>query len=180
MAVLYLYFVLAACVAMMAMIRGRSGVRWFLLALFASPLIAGLFVVILPPQEIDFEPGDESLRSRRRMVVPMPNDATIRVVQSRLSTVWPGPYEIFANGAQIGTVDRESAVDFPVPSGQLSIVARDEWGDSRPLRINTSPDRGVEIEIARHGGRFRAAWAMVFGLTDYLTLRQMPATHAVT
>lgn len=51
MAFLYLYFILAACVALMAMIRGRSGLRWFVLGVFATPLIAGLFVVALPPVE---------------------------------------------------------------------------------------------------------------------------------
>jgi len=179
MALLYLYFVLAVCVAMIAMIRGRSGARWFLLAVLASPLIAGLFVVILPPQDMDYE-VDDGARARPREIVPMPNNATIRVVRSRRATERPGPYEIFVNGAQIGTIGRESAVDFPVPSGQLSVVARDDWGDSRPLRIEASPNREVKIEIARHGGRFCAAWAMVFGLSDYLTLRQIPATRAAT
>ena len=42
------WFVLAIVVGVAAGGRGRSGVGWFALALIFSPLIAGLFLLILP------------------------------------------------------------------------------------------------------------------------------------
>ena len=51
MALIYLYFVLAFLVALIAVNRGRIGWRWFLIALFASPLIAGLLVLALPREQ---------------------------------------------------------------------------------------------------------------------------------
>lgn len=45
---LSLWFVAAIVVGVMAGVFGRSGFGWFVLAIFISPLLAGLLVLILP------------------------------------------------------------------------------------------------------------------------------------
>ncbi len=42
-----LYLVLCVLVAIWAANRGRSGLRWFLIGLVISPLLAGIFVWVL-------------------------------------------------------------------------------------------------------------------------------------
>jgi transposase-like protein len=39
-------------------------------------------------------------------------------------------YEIFINGAQVGTIARDAVLDLEVPSGTLTIEARIDWGRS--------------------------------------------------
>jgi hypothetical protein len=48
MFVLLAYFVFAIMVGMAATARGRSGLGWFLLSLFISPLLTILFLLALP------------------------------------------------------------------------------------------------------------------------------------
>src|SRR5207237_5183530 len=120
LALLYLYFALAASVAIMAMIRGRPALVWFLVAVFATPLIAGLLVMALPKLQPAPAMSDESgsVFSSRR--VPMPENSAIRIVRRSRILDPASPYEIFANGARIGTVDRDRYADFRVRRGQVT------------------------------------------------------------
>jgi hypothetical protein len=46
--ILIVWLGLAVLIGVAAHARGRSGVYWFLLALIASPLVAGLFLALMP------------------------------------------------------------------------------------------------------------------------------------
>ena len=70
----YVYFVLAVMVAFMAKIRGRRDWRWFLIALFITPLAAGILVVALPRL-----PPAPLLRSAQEIVGL--SEATLRVIR---------------------------------------------------------------------------------------------------
>src|SRR5579883_2414869 len=56
-------------------------------------------------------------------------------------------YRIYANGAEMGTIARDSILDIKVPCGQVTIEARIDWGRSLPLTIEAMPNRNVEIEV---------------------------------
>lgn len=176
MSLIYLYFVLAILVAMIATLRRRTWWRWLLISLFITPLIAGLLVMALPPNPralaaVEFPPGSapefESL----------PADSTIRII--RMSGYFDRyrPYEIFVNGVRAGIVPHDSVVDFEVPHGELVIEARADRGGSRPLLIEAEPGQRTDVYLARRGGHLRALWADLFGSGNYLALRLRPMAH---
>lgn len=178
MGLIYLYFVLALLVAVIAKIRGRAGWAWFLVALFMSPLIAGLLVLALPRQRAGqwYARWDE--HALPPGVVPMPADSTIRIIRRAGLADEARPCEIFVNGAAVGIVEPDSALDFPVPSGLLTVEARIEWADSRPLTIKTAPGQRVDLELSRRGGPWLALWARAFPTENYLALTQRAFTPA--
>lgn len=51
MAVVFGWFLLAIACGIFADRKGRSGVAWFFIAMLASPLIAGIFLLALPEAE---------------------------------------------------------------------------------------------------------------------------------
>ena len=181
MALLYVYFALAASVAIMAMIRGRPALVWFLVAVFATPLIAGLLVMALPKLQPAPAMSDESgsVFSPRR--VPMPENSAIRIVRPVAIGNFDGTLLVMLTGSvvvqvpAVGTVDRDRAVDFRVPSGQVSVQARDDWGESSPLMIETTPNTLVEIEVAKRP--LQPILAIAFG--NHLTLRRLPGDRAI-
>jgi hypothetical protein len=87
-------------------------------------------------------------------------------------------YKIFINDSEVGTLSRDSVLEIDAPSGALRIDARIDWGRSRPLSINISPGRIVEIEVSNEWSSLLALWAITFGKNNYLTLRQLPAAGA--
>jgi len=173
MELLYLYFVVSFLVAIIASIRGRSGWRWFLIAVFATPLLAGLLVMALPRQ---LPPLEAALRSPP--VVPMPVDSTIRVIRLPSSSDKLRPYRIFINGAEVGEVVDNSIVDFHVPSGELVVEARIDWGASLPLLVELRPGGRVDIDASNRWGPVFGLWAMLFRRRRYLKLIQLPAEPA--
>jgi hypothetical protein len=167
MALIYLYFLLAILIGIIATIRGRSWWRWFLISLFITPLIAGLLVMVLPREhavyalsEYQAEPGDA--------------DCLLRIIRLSNYSERLHPYDIFINGALIGTISRNRVVDFRVPSGTYVIEIRTGRNGSRPLMIETRPDHTVEIEVWNSGGVLRAIWAATLGSGEFLTIRQRP------
>jgi len=167
MALIYLYFMLAFLVALMAINRGRVGWRWFLIALFASPLIAGLLVLALP--------RELAQPLRPRSFVPMPATSMIRIIRPVDNRARPTPFEIFVNGTRVGRILRDGVVDIPVPSGPLAIEARTDWVGSYPLLVETAPRKRIDIELLAPGGALNAFKAFVFGNSGYLKLRQVSA-----
>jgi hypothetical protein len=172
---LLLYAALAACVAMMAMIRGRPGWAWFLRALFFTPFVCGPLVVALPREGGAFLASDEVEREWERLETA-PADSTIRIVRHDAFADRNKPYGIFINGAQVGTVGPDGVADFRVPHGAVLIEARNDWGASRPLKVDTARNHRVDIEVSN---RFRRGWrgfgARLFGSDNPLSLRQLPA-----
>jgi hypothetical protein len=83
-------------------------------------------------------------------------------------------YKIIINGLEVGTITRNAALDIDVPSGPLRIEARIDWGRSRPLLIEPSPNQRIEIEVSNHWGALLAIWAITFGYRSYLALKQLP------
>ena len=45
---IYVYLAVAFLVAIIAMMRGRIGWRWFMASVLLSPLLAGLMLILLP------------------------------------------------------------------------------------------------------------------------------------
>jgi len=165
----YLYFVLSVLVAIMAKIRGRRAWRWFLIALVITPLAAGVLVVALPRQQpLPFA----------HKIVPTLTDCTIRIIRHSGVLDRLRPYVIFVNGVQVGSVARDSVVDFHVPSGRLVIEARTDWAGSRPLTVEVAPLHRIDIEVANTWGPLPALWAMTFRSNSYLTLRELIAVDA--
>ena len=85
-------------------------------------------------------------------------------------------YKISINGAQVGTIARDSVLDLEVPTRPLTIEARIDWGRSRPLTIEARPDQRIEIEVSNHWGALLSLWAITFGFRSYLTLKRLPAS----
>jgi len=56
MELIFFWFLFAIVVAVAAVARGRDGFGWFLLAVFISPLIALLLVLVLPRPNSVFRP----------------------------------------------------------------------------------------------------------------------------
>lgn len=57
--IFFLWLILAALVGVVAGLRGRNGGIWFVLAVYVSPLIAGLLVLALPRIEGQIQPEDD-------------------------------------------------------------------------------------------------------------------------
>ena len=102
---------------------------------------------------------------------------TLRVIRLSSFSERRHPYEIFINGAFIGTLARNRVIEFRVPSGSLVVEVRTGRVGSRPLMVETSPERNVEIEVWNRGGTLRAIWAATLGSDEFLALRQRPAAR---
>jgi hypothetical protein len=100
----------------------------------------------------------------------------LRLVRRSGYADWLRRYKIFINGAQVGTIGRNAVLDLEVPSGPFTIQARVDWGRSRPLTIEATPDRRIEIEVSNHWGALLALWGITFGSRTYLTLKRLPAS----
>jgi hypothetical protein len=176
---LLLYTALAVCVAMMAMIRGRPGRAWFLRALLFTPFICGPLVVALPREGGAFLASDE-LEDDWLVTAASPAaaDATIRVVRHDAVVGPDAPYEIFVNNARVGAIASGGVVDFKVPHGAILVEARNEWGGSTPLTVDTSSGDRIDIQVSnRPAGRLFGFWSRLFGADEYLTLRPLAAAH---
>ena len=175
MELIYLYLLLAVLVAIMAAIRGRPAWLWFLIAVFTTPLIAGLVVMALP-QLANAPVADTRQRELDPPVpqsVPMPCDSTIRIIRPSSFTDRFRPYRILVNGALVGTVHRDSVVDFHVPCGRLVVEACIDWGRSQPVAIETKPRGRVDLEVHNRWGPVFAIAAMIGRSGRYLSLRQV-------
>ncbi|MEJ2432384.1 MAG: hypothetical protein P8Y53_04165 [Pseudolabrys sp.] len=180
MSLIYLYLALAIAVAILAKIRGRPAWLWFLIAVFATPLIGGLVVMALPRLArvaASDEPYQEPYIGGSQ-IVPMPANSTIRVIRLGGFTDRFRPYRIRVNGALVGTVPRNCVVDFHVPSGELVVEACIDWGGSRPLMIETEPGSRVDLEVRNRWGPVLAVGAMIVGARHYLDLRPAPGARA--
>lgn len=167
MALIYLYFLLAILIGIIATTRGRSWWRWFLISLFITPLIAGLLIMVLPSEHavyalFDYQPE------------PRYADCLLRIIRLSNHSERLRPYDVFIDGALIGTISRNRVADFRVPSGTYVIEIRTGRIGSRPLMIETRPDHTVEIEVWNSGGTLRAIWASTLGSDEFLTIRQRP------
>ena len=172
MALVYIYLLGAVLVAMMASIRGRRAWRWFLIALFITPLAAGILVVVLPRL-----PPAPLLPSAGEILEPL-TQSMLRIIRgpSRFDAL--RPYVIYVNDKEIGIVAHDSVVDFPVPSGQLVIEAYCDWAGSPPLTVEIAPFERIDIEVVNPRRPLTAAWAATFRPNSYLWLRRLPAAKA--
>ncbi len=174
MALIYLYVVLAIMVAMIAAIRGRAWWRWLILALLITPLIAGLVVMVIPPEPPASPDSGECGSASPPQIEARVPDSTIRIIRMSGYRDRDRRYEIYVNGVRIGVVPRDSVVDFQVPSGQLVVEARTGRGGSRPLLIDATPEQRIEIEVTRRGGLLPGFLAEAIGSPTYLVLRERP------
>jgi hypothetical protein len=174
MPIIYLYLILAILVAMIAALRGRVWWRWLLLALFITPLIAGLVVMVLPPETQGYpDPGEYEAASPQEIEAPAP-DCTLRIIRMSGYRDRNRRYGIYVNGVCAGVIPLDSVVDFQVPSGQLVVEARAGRGGSAPLLIDATPEQRIEIEVTRRGGELFGIWAEAVGSPTYLVLKQRP------
>jgi hypothetical protein len=178
MALIYLYFVLAILIGIIASARGRAWWRWFLISLFITPLIAGLLVLVLPKEPSWHRVSDRLGIGSAPDIEAPPADSTLRVIRLSSFSERRHPYEIFINGAFIGALTQNRVIEFRVPSGSLVVEVRTGRVGSRPLMVETSPDRKVEVEVWNRGGTMRAIWAATLGSDEFLALRQRPAAAA--
>jgi hypothetical protein len=102
---------------------------------------------------------------------PVPN-CEVRIVRRSGYADWFRQYKILLNGTLVGSIARNSTLDLSVPCGPAMIEARIDWGRSRPLRIEATPERRLEIEVANNWGASFGLWAITFGRGSYLVLRQ--------
>ena len=167
MALIYLYFLLAMLVGIIATGRGRSWWRWFLISLFVTPLIAGLLVLVLPREHSVYFSSEYQGEAR-------PADCLLRIIRLSGYSERLRPYDVLINGALIGTIARNRVVDFRIPSGTYIIEIRTGRLGSRPLMIEAMPNHTIEIEVWNRGGPLRAIWAATLGSDDFLTIRQRP------
>jgi len=178
MALIYLYFLLAILVGIIASARGRAWWRWFLISLFITPLIACLLVLALPRDHLGHRFSEHFGFGSAHHVEAEPADSTLRVIRLSSFSERRHPYEIFINGAFIGTLVRNRVIEFRVPSGTLVVEVRTGRVGSRPLMVETSPERNVEVEVWNRGGTLRAIWAATIGSDEFLALRQRPTASA--
>jgi hypothetical protein len=82
-------------------------------------------------------------------------------------------YKIFVNDEHVGNIGHNSVLDLEVPSGAVKVQARIDWGRSRPLDLNTSPNQTIELEVSNHWGPFLVLWGATFGAGSYLLLKQL-------
>ena len=101
---------------------------------------------------------------------------TLRIVRHSGYADFLRSYKIFVNGAEAGTIARNSVLDLTVPSGPVAIEARIDWGRSRPLTIDAAPGQRIEVEVYNTWGAFLAIWGVTLGYRSYLTVRQLPAS----
>jgi hypothetical protein len=179
MALIYLYFLLAILIGIIASARGRTWWRWFLISLFITPVIAGLLVLVFPREPSGHRFSGNFGIGPAHHIEAAPADSTLRVIRLSSFSERRHPYEIFINGAFIGALVRNRVIEFHVPSGSLVVEVRTGRVGSRPLMVETTPDRKVEIEVWNRGGTLRAIWAATLGSDDeFLALRQRPAAAA--
>jgi hypothetical protein len=167
MALIYLYFLLAVLIGLIATVRGRNWWRWFLISLFITPLIGGLLVMVLPREHAIY--GLSGYEAE-----PGVADCLLRIIRLSNYSERLHPYDIYVNGALIGTIARNRVAEFRVPSGTLVVEIRSGRVGSRPLMIETAPDHAVDIEVRNRGGTLRAIWAATLGSDEFLTIRQRP------
>src|SRR5262245_37854191 len=101
------------------------------------------------------------------------SNCKVRIVRRSGYADWSRQYEILVNGTHVSPIRRNSALDLSVPCGPNVIEARIDWGRSRPLRIEATPDRQLEIEVANNWGAMFSFGATTFGRGSYLVLRQV-------
>jgi hypothetical protein len=174
MSFLLIYLLLAIMVAMIATLRNRAWWRWLLLALFLTPLIAGLVVLILPSEPLrypDFVESGAALPTRSEAQVP---NCTLRIIRLSGYRDRNRSYEIYVNGVCIGVIPTDSVVDFHVPSGQLVLEAQTGRGGSDPLLIDATPEMRNEIVVTRRAGTSLGIWAEAIGSPAYLVLKERP------
>jgi len=99
----------------------------------------------------------------------------LRLIRRSGYADWLRSYEIIVNGIKVGTLARNSVLDLVVPSGRVTVEARIDWGRSRPLTVEATPDQRIEIEVSNHWGALLAIWAITFGAHSYLILKRLPA-----
>jgi hypothetical protein len=177
MALIYLYFLLAILVGIIASARGRAWWRWFLISLFITPVIAGLLILVLPREPSGHRFLD-NFGIHSHQIAAAPADCILRVIRLSSFSERRHPYEIFINGAFIGALTRSRIIEFHVPPGTLVVEVRTGRTGSRPIMVETSPDREVEIEVWNRGGTLRAIWAATLGSDEFLALRQRATVTA--
>jgi hypothetical protein len=177
MVLIYLYFILAILVGMVAAVRGRSWLLWFLISLFITPVIAGLLALVLPRAHSRHRFSDDFGFMPAHHVAETPAaESTLRIIRLSSYSHRTHPYEIFVNGAFVGTVSRSRLIEFPVPSGVIVVEVRTGLVGSRPLMVEAPPGHKVEIQVSNRGGLLRAIWAATLGSGEFLELHQRPAT----
>jgi len=104
--------------------------------------------------------------------MPAGATCTLRIVRHSGYADFLRSYTIFVNGAEAGSIARNSVLDLQVPSGPVTIEARIDWGRSRPLTIDAAPGQRIEVEVYNTWGAFLAIWGVTFGYRSYLTLER--------
>ena len=104
--------------------------------------------------------------------MPITADCRLRVVRGSGWADRFRAYEIFINGAHVGDIARDSALDVDVPCGPLTIEARLDWGRSPPLTLEVTPGKTIEVEVSNHWGALLALWGVTFGARSYLALNE--------
>ena len=81
MALVYLYFLLAILIGIIASARGRAWWRWFLISLFITPVIAGLLVLVLPREPSGHRFSDNFGITSAHHIDAASADSTLRVIR---------------------------------------------------------------------------------------------------
>ena len=82
-------------------------------------------------------------------------------------------YKIVVNDEKVGSIARNSVLNFDVPSGRLKVEAHVDWGRSQPLLIDVAPGQKITVEVSNHWGALLALWGATFGARTYLELKEV-------
>jgi hypothetical protein len=103
----------------------------------------------------------------------MAPDGQIKIVRHGAYADMLRSYKIFVNDKAAGTLARNSDLSVAVPSGQIKIEARVDWGRSAPLVVNVAPGQTVTVEVSNRWGSLLSLWASTFGAQSYLKLEEV-------
>jgi hypothetical protein len=108
------------------------------------------------------------------MAMDQNNACKIKIVRPSQFADMMRSYQIMLNGQKAGSIARDDVLEIAAPAGKATVEARIDWGRSRPLTIDTKPGETIEIEVRNRWGSALGIWAITFGRSSYLELRQYP------
>ncbi len=79
-------------------------------------------------------------------------------------------YCIFINGAEVGRLRRGGRMTHETPPGWITVQARIDWCESKPLVLTLKPGDDVALTVVNTFGAWQSNHAITAGADDYLTL----------
>jgi hypothetical protein len=118
------------------------------------------------------------LANKGGVSMPESNTHRVRVIRPRQFMDCLRSYKIIVDGRKVGTIARNSVLEFEVPHGRTTIKAQIDWCRSPSLTIEPTTYENIEIVVRNPWSRLLALFAVTFGFFLYLKLdRLSPPSH---